>query len=291
MASILVVMVVFGVVAATPAVADDVKRYSREEVKEIFCKGRYPFHVQGVATDGTNVYWSYTTVLVKTDMSGSVLAKYERENIHMGDITWHAGRVYAGINGYRPSGDEIWVFDDAALTREKVVKTPETLFCNNGIEWSDGRFFVIGSMPKHTRYNMLFEYDEELRFKGARLVDSGWTLGGLQTIFRAGSYLMCGYYGTFKDKEMPHPSGTFALKADDLPIGRKSRESAPPVPIIERDLDYTGEGGIFLNGAVWVVKGIMLKNSAVLEDREWSARLIPSSRLTAFVNSRKNELK
>ena len=90
---------------------------------------------------------------------------------------------------------------------------------------------------------------------------------------------------------MPHPSGTFALKADDLPIGRKSRESAPPVPIIARDLDYTGEGGIFLNGAVWVVKGIMLKNSAVLEDREWSARLIPSSRLTAFVNSRNNELK
>ncbi len=114
MASILVVMVVFGVVAATPAVADDVKRYSREEVKEIFCKGRYPFHVQGVATDGTNVYWSYTTVLVKTDMSGSVLAKYERENIHMGDITWHAGRVYAGINGYRPSGDEIWVFPSVA---------------------------------------------------------------------------------------------------------------------------------------------------------------------------------
>ncbi len=54
-------------------------------------------HVQGVCTDGTNIYWSMTYDLVKTDQSGRELARYS-DKFHMGDLCWHDGRIYVGVN-------------------------------------------------------------------------------------------------------------------------------------------------------------------------------------------------
>ena len=45
------------------------------KMKPIVCEGEYPYHLQGVATDGTNVYWTFSTVLAKTDWSGKLIGK------------------------------------------------------------------------------------------------------------------------------------------------------------------------------------------------------------------------
>lgn len=255
--------------------------------EEIVCRGKYPLHVQGVATDGTNIYWSFTSVLVKTDRQGNELARFEQKNAHMGDITWHAGKVYAGYNGFHVGFDEIWVFDDATLSRVRTVRTPETVFCNNGIEWCEGSFYVIGNMPKYARYNYIFEYDENLRFRGARFVDSGWTYVGLQTIIHVGECMLCGYYGSFENKELPCPAGTFVVKAKDMPIKGLSRECPPLVPIVVRDLECTAEGALVLDGRVWVVKGLGFKDPVDPKNPLWSAKLMPSVQLSKYLKSGK----
>jgi hypothetical protein len=106
-------------------------------------------HVQGVCTDGTNIYWSMTYDLVKTDMSGRELARYS-DKFHMGDLCWHNGRIYVGVNrtaerGTR-RGDEVWVFEPGKLERVKTYPTPQTIWCNNGIEWCGNSWWIIGNL-------------------------------------------------------------------------------------------------------------------------------------------------
>lgn len=39
----------------------------------IACEGSYGDHIQGMATDGEAIYWSFASTLVKTDLNGNVL--------------------------------------------------------------------------------------------------------------------------------------------------------------------------------------------------------------------------
>ena len=65
-----------------------------DAVELVRCDGVYPHHLQGVCqdTDG-NLYWSFTTTLVKTDSEGQVLKKLEVAN-HHGDLCYVDGRLF-----------------------------------------------------------------------------------------------------------------------------------------------------------------------------------------------------
>ncbi len=39
------------------------------EMFKVLCEGTYQHHLQGVCTDENSIYWSFTTNLVKTDMT------------------------------------------------------------------------------------------------------------------------------------------------------------------------------------------------------------------------------
>jgi hypothetical protein len=54
-------------------------------------------HLQGVATDGTNLYWSSTKRLVKTDATGKVLVARDVES-HHGDLCVAKGVLYVAVN-------------------------------------------------------------------------------------------------------------------------------------------------------------------------------------------------
>ena len=43
------------------------------EMFKVLCEGTYQHHLQGVCTDETSVFWSFTTTLVKTGMEGTLL--------------------------------------------------------------------------------------------------------------------------------------------------------------------------------------------------------------------------
>jgi hypothetical protein len=74
----------------------------------IQCEGTYPMHLQGISTDKkNNVYWSYTNVMVRTDLKGKVLNRVEVLN-HHGDLCYADGKIYVAVNlgkFNRPAGE------------------------------------------------------------------------------------------------------------------------------------------------------------------------------------------
>ncbi len=90
------------------------------------------YHLQGFTTDGTFMYWSFTNTLVKTTMSGTVVAqiqvpvKFE----HLGGIDYHNGRIYGAAMGNSLAGDKwgVWssftvhVYDAASLALIDILR-------------------------------------------------------------------------------------------------------------------------------------------------------------------------
>ena len=246
----------------------------------IYCEGDYRFHLQGVATDGTNVFWSFTTDLVKTDRSGRVLCKdsIRREEGHMGDLCFKDGLLYVGMNmgvakeGWR-NGDEVWVYDAATLKLLRKHPTPETIWCNNGLEWCDGFFWVITSAPKLSRYNLVFKYSPDFHFCGARLIDSGWTNLGVQTICRYRDLMLFGCYGADKPSEGAHENGTFVVdsKALTAPV---SLEYPSIIPIRNRFASYTSEGMLVMDDRLWIAHGKVVDSTLPKKDWRFHAWLV-----------------
>jgi hypothetical protein len=89
---------------------------------EVACPGAYPGHLQGIARDDDgNLYWSFTTYLVKTDASGVERAKVAVPT-HYGDLTWHAGNVYVAVN-FRITA-KCWSRKTSAPRRTKATRRP-----------------------------------------------------------------------------------------------------------------------------------------------------------------------
>ena len=220
---------------------------------------RYRGHLQGVCTDGRNIYWSMTFDLIKTDLQGRELAHYANAAFHIGDLCWRGGRVYAGINRTAENGcrrgDEVWVFDTRRLERVKVVPTPQTVWCNNGIEWYAGRFWIISCTPTYSRYNYVFEYMPDFRFVQCRPIESGWTHLGVQTICLKDDVMYFGCYGAPNDPQFPHRSCLFGVSGADL-TRRSNNAEFPYVVPIESRFDGSAAEGIFvLGGKMWVAHG------------------------------------
>lgn len=254
---------------------------SAADLSPIVCDGVYPYHLQGVATDGTNIFWSFTTVLAKTDLAGRCLAKVERATArgHMGDLCCHGGKVFVGINNGEPGGtrpgDEVWVYDAETLALEKRIPTPQTIFCNNGIEWYGGYFFVVGSAPADHEFNYVWQYTEDFRFERCMPIRSGKTLLGVQTICHLKSLgrMAFGHYGSTPTSKGKPVHYVFFVKPEDLvqpPVSGIPDSEKPPVVEICGSESWSASCGILeLNGVVF--KALTSQG----KDKTWSASLLP----------------
>ncbi|GAB2880575.1 hypothetical protein [Streptomyces mayteni] len=78
-------------------------------------------HVQGVTvdTEGGFVYWSFTQMLVKTDLAGNVIGTVEGLTGHLGDIDLDPrdGRVYGSLEYKAEEAFYIAIFDVDAIDR------------------------------------------------------------------------------------------------------------------------------------------------------------------------------
>ncbi|WP_167001142.1 hypothetical protein [Mumia sp. ZJ430] len=78
-------------------------------------------HVQGAAIDEHEgvVYWSFTQVLVKTDLEGNVLGTVTGLTGHLGDLdlNTHDGRVYGSLEYKAEEAFYIAIFDGAKIDR------------------------------------------------------------------------------------------------------------------------------------------------------------------------------
>lgn len=169
---------------------------------DVACSGDYKSHLQGIAVDDAgNIYWSFTTWLVKTDDQGAVLEKVDVP-WHYGDLTWHAGKVYAAVNlgkfNQEPGQAQSWVYvhDDRNLELISKHAVSEVVHGAGGMEWHNGHFFVVGGLPATHTANYVYEYTETFAFVKRHVIDSGQTLMGVQTVCRGsdGTWLF-GCYG------------------------------------------------------------------------------------------------
>lgn len=248
---------------------------------EIRCEGEYPLRLQGVATDGKSIFWTLTSVLVKTGLDGKFVSKYEINRVdgHMGDLCCHGGRVFVGMamgemDGCRV-GDEVWEFDNASLQLLKRHPTPQTAWSNNGIEFYAGSFWIASSSPRHCRYNMVFRYTPDFRFMRCQMIDSGWTNRGAQTIFQRKGKMLFGCYGCPDDKDQPHGSCTLVVDGDALASANESGKTSAIVPCERRVEVGTAEGMLELDGVLMAGRSVRHAPKDGGAGQRFGARLVP----------------
>lgn len=167
----------------------------------VACEGTYLGHLQGVCTnDRDAIYWSFTQVLVKTDLDGKVVKQIPVAN-HHGDLCYVDGKVYVAVNlgqFNQPAGKAdswVYVYDANSLEEFARHETQEVVHGAGGMAYHDGRFIVVGGLPPETNENYLYEYDESFRFVKRHVLASGYTLMGIQTAAYGEGRWWFGCYG------------------------------------------------------------------------------------------------
>ena len=181
---------------------------------KIVCAGDYGGHLQGVATDGKSIYWSFTVAVVKTDLSGNILASRKAPS-HQGDMCYKDGVVYVAVNRGRFNTEtggvsQVTAYDAKTLEPLKTIPLPEMPHGAGGMTWKGDRFYIIGGLPLKHEKNYVYEYTPDFKFVKRHDLDTGFTWMGIQTAAHEDNTFYFGIYGSRGD-----PSGVLACP-DDL---------------------------------------------------------------------------
>lgn len=166
----------------------------------ITAEGDYPSHLQGVCTDGNDIWWSHTTELARTDRNGKVLAHAKGLENHHGDVCVVSGVVYVAVNLGKFNTEDranswVYAYNGDDLKFIKRWKVPELRHGAGGITWKDGRFYVIGGLPPTHDRNYVYEYNPDFSFVDRYVLESGWTHLGIQTVDYSDGKFIFGCYG------------------------------------------------------------------------------------------------
>ena len=232
----------------------------------ITSEGDYPPHLQGVCTDGTNIWWSHTVELTRTDLKGKVLAHAKRLKSHHGDLCVVDGTVEVAVNhGQFNTEDKadswVYAYRGGDLSFIKRWKVPELCHGAGGITWKDGHFFVIGGLPPTHDENYVYEYTPEFTFVKRHVLNSGWTNRGIQTVDCSEGKFYFGCYGGTRDadgKTVP----SLTLVSTDLSHVEKLKVS-------------TSAGIIRLNGLLWRASMKALDKAAPRNKKRYKTWLEP----------------
>ena len=176
----------------------------------ITCGGDGPRHLQGVTCDGSAIYWSYTTRLVKTDLTGAQLAAVDVPG-HSGDLCVHLGKVYIATEEGRYVREsnfkqEVRVYDAATLNLLKKYNIDADCsakgLLSSSIEYANGRFWLaMGQESGSTdTKNYVLEYTPSFELVATHELQTGNTQYGLQTIaYHDGKF----YVGTYSGANVP----------------------------------------------------------------------------------------
>lgn len=199
---VLMFILLCGLISEGWAQASAKSEQQTTKYSDALCEGRYKHHLQGVCVDGTgNIFWSFTTELVKTNASGKVLLKIPVGN-HHGDLCYRDGKVFVAVNFgafNNPQGKAdswVYVYDAKKLLLIAKHQTPEVIYGAGGIASHQGKFVVVGGLPKGINENYLYEYDTNFKFVKKHVLKSGYTLMGIQTAAFADNQWWFGCYGS-----------------------------------------------------------------------------------------------
>lgn len=177
---------------------------------EFRCEGEYPHHLQGFASDGESIYWSFTSVLMKSDMNGKKIKEIPVPT-HHGDCCVHEGKLYVATHLAWPAKVRtswIYIYDCEDLTLLDRVRIEEVDYDGvDGITYCDGHFYVcIGKDPDNPReFNLIFKMTEDFKLV-EKLQVPGKTTYGVQACGWSNGFFWLGTYsnlGTIQcDKNM-----------------------------------------------------------------------------------------
>ena len=170
-------------------------------VEVISCPGEYGGHLQGIAVGpDCSIYWVFTTQLVKTDAAGTLLVSTPVPS-HHGDPAYARDTLYVPVNLglFNEEGDKadswIYVYHPATLELLERHPLPEVVYGAGATEWFEGHFYVVGGLPKGHTQNYVYEYAADFSFVTRHVLESGYTLMGIQTISRGKDRWWYGCYG------------------------------------------------------------------------------------------------
>lgn len=236
-----VVVLMGAMLTASPAVAD----ISRS----ICCEGEYNGHLQGVATDGKALYWSFTVALVKTDFNGRVLVRRDVPE-HHGDLCVKDGIVYVAVNygafNCRTGAvSRVIAYSGDTLDHRREWKVDELVYGAGGIATRGGRFFVVGGLPANCETNYVYEYASDLSFVCRHELATGNTVMGIQTAHAAADGRILLGFGGWPG----NPGGVFACDGELKGFERHPEHGAiSGYAVLEL-------GGVLYAGCSWQVKG------------------------------------
>ncbi len=198
-------------------------------------------HVQGIATDGEFMYFSFTTFLLKTDMKGNPVGSVNGLLGHLGCIAYDSGYIYGSLE-----------YKNDSIGRG-ILKN-----LNTAAEFSDAFYIACFNISKINKMNMDAERDGVLRVVRLKDVcedykENGHRFGcsGIDGI------TCCGYtanerslfvaYGIYGDTQRDDNDNQILLR---LPIDKVQKSLSPLCQNTVKDI-----AGIIADEKIFILTG------------------------------------
>ncbi|MDY0165071.1 MAG: hypothetical protein RBS80_00920 [Thermoguttaceae bacterium] len=173
---------------------------SLSTAEDIRCDGEFRYHLQGFTADDEAIYWSFTTVLVKTDKAGGTIRQRDVPS-HHGDCCIHDGILYVAVDRkFAGAKDEkyfIYLYNCEDLSFIQRIAILEDGGGVDGIEFVEGFFYVAEGKPRDSEqeFNLIHKFTPDFREKITTYKVPGKTSYGVQAMTYAGGYFWLGTYG------------------------------------------------------------------------------------------------
>lgn len=176
--------------------------YSIKDIKftqssTVTCCGEesFPYHLQGVTTDGSYYYWSFTNKLIKTDLAGNEIDRTDVP-VHIGDPAYSNGKLYLPwADGFDPGANSIiYIYDatDLSLIEQHDISS-QVYYGAGAIAVYNGHYYVAESTNITVDDSKIYEFDESWNFIQGYTINASVYLG-LQSIARVNNNWWIGTY-------------------------------------------------------------------------------------------------
>ena len=164
---------------------------------KIVCPGKHKRHLQGIASCDNKIYWSYTTKIICTDMSGKFINMVDAPS-HQGDLCIADDKVYVAVNlgkfnKLNKADNYVYVFDKNLNFIEKI-KINEMLCGLGGMEYYNGSFYLVGGGDPSEPTFRIGKYSKDFKLEKMYYIPNGNSRLGVQTICYAYGKFWLGLY-------------------------------------------------------------------------------------------------
>ncbi len=188
----------------------------------IICQAEASGHLQGFDSDGTFIYWSMFTNLVKTDFTGRVVAE-RAVDPHHGDCCVHDGRVFVATQNRTKERRGVFInvysCDDLRPVGEFPIDFPFEGGID-GITHANGFFYVGEGKSKESQqpFNWIHKFTPDF-VAVDKVKVPGQTTYGIQTLTFAHGCFWLGTYSQDRTHQCDPDFKWLAYHSVDISVG------------------------------------------------------------------------